>query len=182
MSASVKFKTFDALLNKFNVIRFSIKSLQERRGELENSHNSLKCWSTCLSLHGERPGHGGAGEDAPDVEPCGLLDLAAMLAMLAWLAGGVRDEGEEEEEEAEERGRLDGAHDVWPGVRRSWSCHYTRVRSHVFLDTCPTSPGSLHVSALKSHPELSIVGHKGYIENYLNIGQRKSYLYSLHCM
>ena len=105
-----------------------------------------------------------------------------MLAGLAWLAGGVRDEGEEEEEEAEERGRLDGTHDVWPGVRRSWSCHYARVRSHVLLDTCPTSPGSLHVSALKSHPELSIVVHKGYIENYLNIGQHKSYLYSLYCM
>ena len=31
-----------------------------------------------LSLHCEGPGHGGAGEDAPDVEPGRLLDRAVL--------------------------------------------------------------------------------------------------------
>lgn len=48
-----------------------------------------------LSLHGEGPGHGGAGEDAPDVEPCGLLDRVRAAPVLP---GDVGDQGDEDAE------------------------------------------------------------------------------------
>ena len=49
-----------------------------------------------LSLHGEGPGHGGAGEDAPDVEPCRLLDRGVLAAPM--LPGDVGDQDDEDTE------------------------------------------------------------------------------------
>ena len=50
-------------------------------------------FSSYLSLHGEGPGGGGAGEDAADVEGSGFL-LRAPAAVLAGRQGGEAEEDE----------------------------------------------------------------------------------------